>query len=315
MSHTVRGAAGLAGTIAATIAALLTLAGCGGSTENPVEQGAGKPGQNAGQKTVVVGSANFPENVLLGEIYAQALEDKGVKVETKLNIGSREVIYDQIKSGGLTVLPEYNGALLAHVDPETTATETAEVNAELRQKLPGSLELLESSAAEDKDSLTVTAATAQKHDIRSIADLEPVADGFVIGGPPEFKTRVQGLVGLQKVYGLGFESFRSLDVGGPITVAALKQGDIDVANLFTTDPAIDQNGFVILEDPERLFTAQNVTPLVYRPGVNDTVRQTLDEISANLDTKTLSALLERVVTDKQDPDQVARDWLRSQGLR
>ncbi|MGH3342742.1 MAG: ABC transporter substrate-binding protein [Carbonactinosporaceae bacterium] len=306
MSYIARGDAGLC----LTVAALLTLTGCGGGTQNPVEQGAGKPEQD----TVVVGSANFPENVLLGEIYAQALEAKGVKVETKLNIGSREVIYDQIKSGGLTVLPEYNGALLAHVDPETKATTTEQVNAELRQKLPGSLELLGSSEAQDKDSLTVRAATARKHDIRSIADLKPVAGGFVIGGPPEFKTRAQGLVGLQEVYGLDFESFRSLDVGGPITVAALKKGDIDVANLFTTDPAIDQNGFVVLEDPETLFTAQNVTPLVYRPGVTGTVRETLDAISAKLDTRTLSSLLEKVVTDKQDPDRVARDWLSTQGL-
>jgi osmoprotectant transport system substrate-binding protein len=290
--------------------ALVALAGCGGSkNDNPLNNSGG-----AGGGQVVVGSANFPENVLLGEIYAQALEAKGVKVERKFNIGAREVIYDQIKSGGLTVLPEYNGALLAYLDKNAKATSTDEVNSALKSTLPSGLEILDSSAAEDKDSVTVTKETAQKYSLKSIPDLAPVAKDLILGGPPEFKTRVQGVVGLKDTYGVVFKEFKSLDTAGPITVAALKKGDIQAANLFTTDPAVPANGFVVLDDPKSLFSAQNVTPLVNTKGVNDTARQALNAVSAKLDTTTLAELDKKVITDKQDADAVAKQWLQQVGL-
>ena len=301
MARTIRGAA-------LACAALLVLTACGGGG-NPYRQGGG-----GGNGTVVVGSANFSENVLLGHIYARAIEAKGVQVTEKFNIGSREVLFKQIKSGSITVLPEYNGALLAYLDPGTKATTTQEINKQLRAKLPAKLATLESAKAQNKDSLTVTAETAKQYDLKSISDLESVDQKFVLGGPPEFKTRYQGMKGLQKLYGLEFERFKSLDTGGPITVSALKKGDIQVANLFTTDPAIDRNDFVVLEDPKHLFSSQNITPLVYKPGVNDKVRQALNAVSAKLDTRTMSKLLKRYVVDKDDPDKIAKDWLTSQGL-
>src|SRR4051812_16174149 len=157
-------------------------AACGkSSSDNPLDSGGGG---NAG--SVVIGSANFPENVLLGEIYAQALEAKGVKVTRQFNIGAREIIYDQIKSGNLSILPEYNGALLAYLDKNPTATGTNDVNAALAAKLPAELELLTSAPAEDKDSVVVTADTAAKYSLKTLDDLAPVAKNLVIGGPPEF---------------------------------------------------------------------------------------------------------------------------------
>lgn len=293
------------------LVALVALAACGGSnnkSNNPLDTNSGGGGQ------VVVGSANFQENVLLGEIYAQALEAKGVKVQRKFNIGSREVIYDQIKSGGLTVLPEYNGALLAFLDKNAKATSTAEVNAALKTKLPSELQVLDSAAAEDKDSITVTKDTAQKYNLKAIPDLAPVAKNMVLGGPPEFKTRVQGVVGLKDTYGVVFKEFKPLDTAGPITVAALKKGDIQAANLFTTDPSVPANGFVVLQDPKSLFSAQNVTPLVNTKGVSDKAKQALDGVSAKLDTATLAELDKKVITDKQDVETVAKQWLQSVGL-
>jgi osmoprotectant transport system substrate-binding protein len=290
---------------AAALLALVLLPACGG--------GGGGSGSGGG-KTIVVGSANFPENVLLAEIYAQALEAKKFTVDRKLNIGAREIIYKQIESGGLSVLPEYNGALLAYLDKTNEATSTDDVNTALKSKLPAKLELLESSKAEDKDSLNVTKETADKNNLKTIEDLKATAKDQVIGGPPEFKTRRQGLVGLKDVYGLDFKEFRSLDVAGPVTVAALKKGDIQVANLFTTDPAIAVNKFVVLEDPKNLFSAQNVTPLVYKDAVNDEARAALNAVSAKLDTPTLTELMEKVAVDKQDPDKVAKDWLKSNSL-
>jgi osmoprotectant transport system substrate-binding protein len=265
-------------------------------------------------KTVVVGSANYPENVLLAEVYAQALEAKDIKVERKLNIGARELIYKQISSGGLSVLPEYNGALLAYLDKTNEATSTADVNSALKAKLPSSLEVLDSAQAQDKDSLNVTKATADKDNLKSIDDLKSSAGNLVLGGPPEFKTRRQGVVGLKDVYGLEFKSFRSLDTAGPVTVAALQKGDIQVANLFTTDPAIAVNGFVVLDDPKNLFSSQNVTPLVYKSALDDTGRGALNAVSAKLDTPTLTQLMRKVAVDKQDPEKVAKGWLKSAGL-
>jgi osmoprotectant transport system substrate-binding protein len=296
--------------IAIGLAALLALTACGGSKkkDDPLSGGGGGAG------TVTVGSANFPESQLLAELYAQALEAKGVKVTKKLNIGSREAYYPQLQSGGLTVFPEYNGALLAYLDKNTKANTTETVNAELAQKLPSSLKLLDSSKAEDKDSVSVTQATAQKYNLKTLADLAPVGKNLVLGGPPEFKTRLQGALGLKSVYGADFKQFKSLDTAGPITVAALKKGDVQAANLFTTDPSILANNFVVLEDPKNLFGAQNVTPVVNATALNDTVKNALNAVSAKLDTQTLLDLDKKVISDKDDADQVAGDWLKSAGL-
>jgi osmoprotectant transport system substrate-binding protein len=306
MRPTFRGAA----VSLASLAALLVLAACGGGGQEAVSTG----GEPAKAGSITVGSANFPENVLLAEIYAQALEAKGVKVTRKLNIGSREIIYDQIQKGALGVLPEYNGALLAYLDKTTTAATTDEVNKALKAKLPSSLELLESAAAEDKDSIAVTQQTAQRYQLKAIPDLKSVAGKLVLGGPPEFKTRQQGALGLDSVYGVKFKQFKSLDTAGPITVSALEKGDVQAANLFTTDPAIVSKGFVVLQDPKNLFGAQNVTPLVNTAVANDTIRQALNAVSAKLDTQTLAGLLKQVVADKEDADAVAKDWLTSSGL-
>jgi osmoprotectant transport system substrate-binding protein len=295
MVRVIRGAA-------VALLALVLLPACGGGS------GSGS------SKTITVGSANFPENVLLAEMYAQALEAKNIKVNRKFNIGARELIYKQISSGGLSVLPEYNGALLAYLDKNDSSTSTDQVNAALKAKLPSTLEILDSAKAEDKDSLNVTKATADKYSLKSIEDLKPVASSLVLGGPPEFKTRRQGSVGLKDLYGLDFKEFRSLDTAGPVTVAALEKGDIQVANLFTTDPAIAVNNFVVLDDPKNLFSSQNVTPLVYKSAVNDAARSALNALSAKLDTPTLTQLMRKVAVDKQDPEKVATDWLKSAGL-
>jgi osmoprotectant transport system substrate-binding protein len=296
---------------------MAALAACGTSSNplasTPASAGAGGSASSAPQ-SVTVGSANFPENVLLGWIYAKALEAKGVKVTTKLNIGSREVIYKQIVKGDLSILPEYNGALLAYLDPKSTQLTTTDVDTAIAAKLDPALTILDPATAEDKDSMVVTQATATKDNLKAIPDLAAFAKGLVIGGPPEFKTREQGLVGLQSQYGLTFKEFKSLDTAGPVTVAALKNDDVQVADLFSTDPTIVSNGFVVLDDPKNLFGAQNIIPLVNKSVLSLTVTSTLNAISAKLDTATLAGLVKKVVADKDDPDQVAADWLKSVGL-
>lgn len=294
---------------ALALAAALALTACGGGEEDPLS------GSRSGTKTLVVGSADFTESELLAEIYAQALEAEDFTIERKFKIGAREVYYDQVASGAIHVLPEYNGALLQRVDRGNPATTTEQTDAALKAKLPPTLEILATSRAENKDSLAVTAATARKHNLKTIEDLKPVAGEMILGGPPEFKTRQQGVVGLEKVYGVRFKEFKSLDVGGPITVANLAKGQVQVANLFTTDPAITKNGFVVLEDPKNVFGAQNVVPLVYKSKVDATARRVLDAVSAKLTTADLIAMNGQMSERKLDPEDVAEEWLEKQGLR
>ncbi|MFI6152735.1 ABC transporter substrate-binding protein [Kitasatospora sp. NPDC051170] len=269
----------------------------------------GSGGSGGSGSTVVVGSANFPENVLLGSIYSQALKAKGVKVEEKFNIGSREVLYGQLQSGNLTVLPEYNGALLAYLDAKATAVTTQDVNAALAKALPSSLAVLDSSPAEDKDSLSVTQESADKYGLKSIADLTAKAGEFTIGGPPEFKTRREQQ--FKDVYGLTFKEWKPT---GDTTANALKDGSIQVGNVFTTDPKIVQYKLVPLADPKNVFGAQNVTPLVNKSGVDAKATAALNAVSAKLDTAGLTALMKRVAVDKEDPSAVAKEWLKSNGL-
>ena len=266
--------------------------------------------------SVVVGSANFPESQLLGQIYADALQGKGVKVTTKFNIGTREVYYPEVVKGAITIMPEYNGALLTtSVDPKSTAASTEAVNAELKAKLPSSVEILSSSSAQDKDSVTVTQATATKYHLTSIADLAPVAKDFVFGGPPEFQTRADGLPGLQKNYGLTFKSFSPLDTSGPITITALQSGKVQAADVFTTTPQIVTDHFVSLADPKNNFAAQNVTPLVYTKGANSTIVSTLNAVSAALTTEALLQMDKALTIDHASYTQVASGFLSQEGLK
>ena len=143
---------------------------------------------------------------------------------------------------------------------------------------------------------------------------ETIASGLVLGGPPEFETRPDGIPGLTEVYGVTFGEFRSLDAGGPLTINALRNGQIDAADIFTTDPSIAANDFVVLEDPEDLYAAQNVLPLISTEKVTDGNTSVLDAISAELTTEDLISLNEQVIVDQQDPAAVAGQWLADKGL-
>ena len=302
-------------TAAVGIAAIACLAAACSSSGSSTSSSSANPLAPKATGAVVVGSANFPEDELLAQIYVDALQGKGVKVTPKFNIGAREVYYPQIEKGAITIIPEYNGALLTtSVDPTSTAASTEEVNAALKAKLPSSLEILNSSSAEDKDSITVTQATAAKDHLTSISDLSPYAKDFIIGGPPEFKTRADGLIGLQKIYGLTFKSFSPLDESGPITISALQSGKVQAADLFTTTPQIVTDHFLSLADPKNLFAAQNITPLVYKAGVNSTIVSTLNAVSAALTTEALVQMNKALTVDHASYTQVASGFLSQEGL-
>jgi osmoprotectant transport system substrate-binding protein len=285
-----------------------TSASAASSSSNPLS-GGGSSG------SVVIGSANFPENEVLAEVYALALQKKGVKVTTKLNIGAREVYYPQVEKGAISIIPEYNGNLLAvEVDKTSNAKTTAQVNAALAAKLPSSLTVLNSAPAQDSDSVTVTAATAAKYHLKTIADLKPYASGMVLGGPPEWKTRSDGVPGLKANYGLTFKAFDPLDTSGPITLSALQSGKVQAADVFTTTPQIVTDKLVSLADPKFNFAAQNVIPLVYKPALTPTISATLNAVDAKLTTQALLQMDNAVITEKANYTTVAQGFLQSIGM-
>lgn len=290
------------------------LAGCSSSDDSKSDP---LSDSKASGDTVVVGSNNFSESTLIADIYGEALKAKGVKVTYKPNIGSRETTYGLLKNGSISVLPEYNGALLAYLDPKAAPKTIEATTSAIEAKLDSKLTLLDPAAAQDKDTVTVNAATAAKYNLTeksSIADLKTIAKDLVIGASPEFQTRQQGLVGLKSVYGLEFKSFKALDAGGALTEAALKKNAVQAADIFSTDPTITKEKFVVLQDPENLFGFENVQPLVYKSALNQTATDALNAVSAKLDTATLLDLDTQVQSGNKDPLDVAQAWLKKVGL-
>lgn len=263
--------------------------------------------------TIVVGSADFPESQLLATIYAKALAAKGLAAETKLNIGSREVYMPALLDGSIDLLPEYAGATLSYLDKNATAHSPEDVAAALKAALPKGVTMLTPSPAQDGDVLAVTRATADKYKLTTIADLKPHAGELVLGGPPEWKTRKEGVVGLRELYGLEFQSFKALDVGGPLTVTALSNGQVQAADLFSTDPAIAANDFVALKDNFNLFPAQNIVPVMSAAKVDDMATATLNAVSAALTTEALIKMNGRLA-DHESFDVVADEWLAEHKL-
>lgn len=301
-----------------TASLALALSACGGGSEDPLAEDSGDSGGGGG--TITVGSANFSENAILAEIYAGALEAEGMDVNTRLNIGSREVYIKAIEDGDIDIVPEYTGVLRDYFlagEGNTdggTASAAQEVYDELVEAVPEGLTVGEYSEAEDKDALVVTQETAEEYDLQEIGDLSDVAGELTLGGPPEWKTRQTGIPGLKDVYGVEFGDFTETDAGGPLTLKALTQGRIDAGNLFSTNPQIPANDLVVLDDPESLFGSQNIVPLVREEVATEEVLSVLNEVGEKLTTETLTDLVAQVDIDKEDPADVAEQWLSDNGM-
>jgi osmoprotectant transport system substrate-binding protein len=288
--------------MALAVAALgLGLGACGG---DPTE------GEKSATDTITIGSADFPENEIIAEIYAKALEDKGIKVQKKLKIGAREAYIPALKNGEIDLLPEYTGNLLLYLDKDATATSAEDVVAALGEALPEGTEILDTAPAEDKDSLNVTPEFSEKEGITSIADLKKV-DGLKLGANPEFKERPYGVPGMEKVYGITGVKFTAIsDSGGPATLKALLDGKVDVANIYSTTPSILANKLVTLEDPKNMIAAQNVVPLINSGKASDEVKEVLNAVSAALTTEELLELNEKNQgPDKAAPAELAKEWV------
>jgi osmoprotectant transport system substrate-binding protein len=288
------------------------LTACGGGSDPLASDTASSSAPaSSGGGSVVVGGANFSESTLLAEVYAGALRAKGVDASTKLNIGSREIYLRALEDNSVQVFPEYTGALALYFDKSYTGTDPEEVYAHVKEVLPDTLTVLDKSVAEDNDSIVVTKETATSKNLRTIEDLKPIAGDLSLAAPPEFKERPQGIPGLEKSYGVTFGSFRPLTGQG--IVQALKNGQVDAANIFSTDPAISANEFVSLEDTKKLFGSQNIVPLV-RADRADGVKDALNAVSAKLTTEAIAQMLKQTDIDKKDPKAVAQEFLTANGL-
>ncbi|TCM46124.1 osmoprotectant transport system substrate-binding protein [Rhizobium sp. PP-F2F-G48] len=263
--------------------------------------------------TIIVGSADFPESQLLATIYAKALAAKGVKVEIRANIGSREVYFPALKDGSIDLIPEYGGAVLRYLDKTSTQNSTDDVLAALKTALPKGVESLSASSAQDTNTVVVTQATADQYGLKAIGDLKGHAGDWILGGPPEWKVRPDGVPGFEKNYGVTFKSYKTLDVCGPLVLSALANGQIQVGCGFSTDPALRSNKLVTLADPLNQFPSQNILPLISSEKVTDEIAAALNAVSAALTTDGLLGLNARV-NAHDSYDAIAGDWLAEHKL-
>jgi osmoprotectant transport system substrate-binding protein len=291
--------------LSATAVAALALAGCASS--DPLD-GGDAGGDTGDSSTIVIGSQAYYSNEIIAEIYAQALEAADFEVDRQFNIGQRDAYMPDIEDGSIDLFPEYTGNLLQYFDQDATATTSEDVYAALQEALPEGLTVLEQSSATDQDSYNVTADFAEQNSLTSIGDLAGI-EGLVLGGAPELEERPYGPTGLQEVYGVtvGFEATADT------TVDELVAGNIQVANVYSADPRIETEDLVTLEDPEGLFLASNVVPVV-NADIADEIADVINAVSAALTPEGLVALNVQSTVDERSAEDIATDWLAENGL-
>ncbi|WP_296192591.1 ABC transporter substrate-binding protein [uncultured Microbacterium sp.] len=302
---TTRRGARLAALTASVVAGALLFAGC--SSSDPL--GASGGASAASDGPIVIGSQAYDSNEIVAEIYAQALEAKGFTVTRQFSIGQREAYVPTLESGAITLFPEYSGDLLQFLDKATTARSADDVYAALQKALPANLEALDQSTASDQNSYTVTKAFADQYGLTSIEDLSKVSVPLTLGGPAELAERPYGPNGLKSTYdiSIGFQAT------GDTTLDALLAGTVNVANIYTANPAIQTDNLVVLKDPKALFLASNVVPIVQKDRA-DEIAPVINPISAKLTPEGLVALNVKSQVDKQSPAVIAKAWLAENGF-
>ncbi|MEU2253105.1 ABC transporter substrate-binding protein [Nocardia xishanensis] len=297
---------------AATLLAVgMILSACGNSDPLATD------GDCAGEG-LIVGSADFPESETVANVYAEVLRVNGFQVDDRLNIGSREAYIPALRKCAISVIPEYTGNLLQYLDKDATATSSADVEAALAGALGPQLATAAPAPGQDSDAVVVTRATAERWNLRTIADLAPHSAEVKFGAPAEFQERQGGLPGLKENYGLDIAAANFVpiaDGGGPVTVRALVEGQVTAANIFTTSPAIAENDLVVLADPKHNFPAQHVVPLFNAAKKSDKAIAALNAVSAKLTTEQLIELNMAVSgSSKTEPAAAAKAWVAAQGL-
>lgn len=300
--------------LTAIAAAAVLMVGC--SASDPLDPGneetngaTGDGGDTPATSTVIVGSQDYYSNEIIAEIYAQALEHAGFDVQRQFTIGQRDAYMPSLEAGDIAIFPEYTGNLLQFYDPDTEARAVDEVYDELQDALPDGLAVLDQADASDQDSVTVTKDFADAHDLSTIADLAGVDEELTLGGPPELAERPYGPEGLKKIYGVEVK----FSATGETTVEDLEAGTVNIANVFTADPRIQTLQLVPLADPEGLFLASHVVPLV-NADLADEFAPVINPISAALTADALVAMNVQSQVDQKSREDIARLWLEDNGF-
>ncbi len=292
--------------------AACALGGCdGGKQETARDADASGP-------PVRLGTKDFTEQFILGELYSQALRAEGFRVDLKPDVGSSEIIHQAMESGGLDMYPEYVGVLLSEIAnrrerPRSPAAAYLAARAFEEQR---GFTLLSATPFSNSNALAVKRSFARRHRLRTIADLGRVTGTVKIGAAPEFRTRFEGLVGLTDRYGLDNLEVKPLVIGEQY--AALEEGEVDVATVFTTDGQLAGRGYVLLEDSRDLFASQRVAPVISRPALRThggRLTATIDAVSERLTTGAMREMNAAVDGDGQTPSKVADAFLRGEGLK
>ena len=292
--------------LASVAAATLLLTACGANSD-PLED----DDTQADSDTIVIGSQVYYSNEIIAEIYAQVLEHEGFDVQRDFQIGQREVYMPELESGEIDLVPDYTGNLVQYYSDEADSGSPEEVHQQVGEVLPEGLQALDFADATDQDSYTVTSQTAQEYDLTSIGDLTELGDTVSMAANSEFETRPYGPEGAEELYGVTIELTAVEDSGGPLTVGALTDGDVQVADIYTSSPAIQAEDLVVLEDPEYLILPQNVVP-VANSDLDEQAVEALNEVQAQLGAEDLVELNTRSVEDEAPAEDVAAQWLEQQ---
>ena len=298
--------------LALAVLALGTAAACGSSGD---ETGSSQP--QGLDLNVTIGTKNFDEQFLLGELYKQALGAKGYKVTLRRNIGATEVIDRSLQSGEIDAYPEYLGVAATVVARQDVTGKDARQTYEIARAFYGSRgqALSAQTRFENVDAVATTVFFAQRHGLSSLADLRKLRH-FTLGARPEFEDRVQGLQGMQSTYGLTNATLRPLAIG--TQYSALDRGDVDVANVFSTDGQLANGQYKVLEDPKRLFGYQHVALVIDRTKLKrlggDRFMNVIDALNARLTTPALIEMNRAVSVEGLEPAAVAQRFLSENGL-
>jgi osmoprotectant transport system substrate-binding protein len=296
------------------------LAACGSSSSSSSSSSStaasseSKPG--AGKPAVTIGDKNFPEENILGQLYAQALEAKGYKINLKSEIGSSEIIYKALTSGKIDMYPEYTGVFLSAVAEQTklpTSAEEAYKQAKAFAESKG-FTMLDYTPFYDSDALAVLPSYAEKNKVKTIEDLKPLGKKVTLGAAPEFATRFEGLLGLKKEYGVD-PTFKPIAI--ELAYKALESGQVDTQDVFTTDGQLLGGKFKLLEDPKHVFGFQNVAPIVKKNVVSaegPAFEETVNKVSKLLTIPAIQQMNKAVSVEKQAPKTVAEQFLKANGV-
>ncbi|MGN6201101.1 MAG: ABC transporter substrate-binding protein [Solirubrobacterales bacterium] len=315
--------------VLAAMALALGVAACGSDSDSSSTGGTSEEGSSGsaiksnpenGKVSLTIGSKNFPEQEILGEIYAQALTAAGYKVKSALNLGSETVALKAVKTGQISGYPEYASTALTSffgLEPEEVPSDATEAwekaNAEFEKE---DLEAFEPTPFASANAVGTTKETAEKYDLKTVSDLEGVSEKLSLYGSPECPQRIDCKLGLEELYGLKFKSFTPVDIALRYTV--LEKGQADLSILFTTDPQLsaEKDKFVILEDDKEVFPAGNVIFVTKKSVAEEAgpdYEKTILQVQEGLDLKVVQELDARVELEKETPKQAAKAYLESAG--